>query len=158
MPSGHPEPAWRSYQHHCGLGFLGEVGYVNTGPSPRNQPCESEHCMLNLCSLTRSIESRILTLGPQDLVSRFSTTDPKVNIGVLEVAHSIFVRWRPLFRTDELYTEINHVITTFDQPFVQLLAASLPYPAWLSLDDMSNPSGYRPQTPRSRPTPATRRL
>ncbi|PKS05337.1 hypothetical protein jhhlp_008711 [Lomentospora prolificans] len=57
----------------------------------------------------------------KDLVSRFSTTDPKVNIGVLEVAHSIFVRWRPLFRTDELYTEINHVITTFGQPFIQLL-------------------------------------
>ncbi|GKT84555.1 chromosome segregation protein [Colletotrichum tofieldiae] len=57
----------------------------------------------------------------QELVERFSPVDPKVNIGVLEVAHSIFVRWRPLFRTDELYTEINHVISTFAQPFVQLL-------------------------------------
>ncbi|MBE3047215.1 hypothetical protein IMZ48_32770 [Candidatus Bathyarchaeota archaeon] len=57
-------------------------------------------------------------------MSRFSATDPKVNIGVLEVAHSIFVRWRPLFRTDDLYTEINHVITTFGQPFLQLLMAS----------------------------------
>ncbi|KAI6782948.1 Importin alpha re-exporter-like protein [Emericellopsis cladophorae] len=60
----------------------------------------------------------------QDLVSRFSTTDPKPNIGVLEVAHSIFSRWRPLFRTDELYMEINHVIETFGQPFVQLLVAT----------------------------------
>lgn len=42
-------------------------------------------------------------------------------MGVLEVAHSIFVRWRPLFRTDELYMEINHVIETFGQPFFQLL-------------------------------------
>ncbi|KAI8659456.1 hypothetical protein LRP88_06023 [Fusarium phalaenopsidis] len=57
----------------------------------------------------------------QELVSRFSATDPKVNVGVLEVAHSIFVRWRPLFRTDELYMEINHVISTFGQAFVQLL-------------------------------------
>ncbi|KOS18488.1 Importin alpha re-exporter [Escovopsis weberi] len=57
----------------------------------------------------------------QDLVSRFSATDPKVNIGVLEVAHSIFVRWRPLMGTSELYTEINHVINTFGQPFFQLL-------------------------------------
>ncbi|EXF81042.1 hypothetical protein COL5a_000415 [Colletotrichum fioriniae] len=57
----------------------------------------------------------------QELVERFSPVDPKVNIGVLEVAHSIFVRWRPLFRTDDLYTEINHVISTFAQPFVQLL-------------------------------------
>ncbi|KAH7358904.1 importin alpha re-exporter [Plectosphaerella cucumerina] len=57
----------------------------------------------------------------QELVQRFSSTDPKVNIGVLEVAHSIFSRWRPLFRTDELYTEINHVIKTFAEPFVHLL-------------------------------------
>lgn len=57
----------------------------------------------------------------QDLVGRFSADNPKVNVGVLEVAHSIFARWRPLFRTDELYTEINHVITTFGQPFLQLL-------------------------------------
>ncbi|KAL1901567.1 importin-alpha export receptor [Ceratocystis pirilliformis] len=56
-----------------------------------------------------------------DLVSRFSATDPKVNVGVLEVAHSIFQRWRPLFQSDELYKEINHVISTFGQPFVKLL-------------------------------------
>ncbi|KAF5006404.1 hypothetical protein FDECE_7220 [Fusarium decemcellulare] len=60
----------------------------------------------------------------QELVSRFSATDPKVNVGVLEVAHSIFVRWRPLFRTDELYMEINHVIETFGQAFVQLLVTT----------------------------------
>ncbi|KAK2679330.1 Exportin-2, central domain [Fusarium oxysporum f. sp. vasinfectum] len=60
----------------------------------------------------------------QELVSRFSATDPKVNIGVLEVAHSIFARWRPLFRTDELYMEINHVIETFGQAFVQLLVTT----------------------------------
>lgn len=60
----------------------------------------------------------------QELVSRFSHSDPKVNVGVLEVAHSIFARWRPLFRTDELYTEINHVISTFGQPFVQLLVTT----------------------------------
>ncbi|KAF5593677.1 importin-alpha export receptor [Fusarium subglutinans] len=60
----------------------------------------------------------------QELVSRFSATDPKVNVGVLEVAHSIFARWRPLFRTDELYMEINHVIETFGQAFVQLLVTT----------------------------------
>ncbi|CAM1508372.1 Fc.00g052200.m01.CDS01 [Cosmosporella sp. VM-42] len=60
----------------------------------------------------------------QELVSRFSSTDPKVNVGVLEVAHSIFVRWRPLFRTDELYMEINHVIETFGVAFVQLLVTT----------------------------------
>lgn len=66
----------------------------------------------------------INTISAQELVSRFSATDPKVNVGVLEVAHSIFVRWRPLFRTDELYMEINHVISTFGQAFVQLLVVS----------------------------------
>lgn len=65
----------------------------------------------------------------QDLVGRFSASDPKVNVGVLEVAHSIFARWRPLFRTDELYTEINHVITTFGQPFLQLLMVGVLVPA-----------------------------
>ena len=49
----------------------------------------------------------------------------KVNIGVLEVAHSIFKRWRPLFASDDLYTEINHVLSKFGEPFVQLLAVSL---------------------------------
>lgn len=62
---------------------------------------------------------------PQELVGRFSKTDPKVNIGVLEVAHSIFSRWRPLMRTNELYIEINHVIESFGQPFVELLAVRL---------------------------------
>ncbi|KAK5993295.1 Importin alpha re-exporter [Cladobotryum mycophilum] len=60
----------------------------------------------------------------QDLVSRFSATDPKVNVGVLEVAHSIFARWRPLMGGPELYTEINHVINTFGAPFFQLLVTA----------------------------------
>lgn len=60
----------------------------------------------------------------QELVSRFSSNDPKTNVGVLEVAHSIFNRWRPLNRSDELYIEINHVVNTFGQPFVQLLVTT----------------------------------
>jgi exportin-2 (importin alpha re-exporter) len=56
-----------------------------------------------------------------------------VNIGVLEVAHSIFVRWRPLMGTAALYTEINHVINTFGTPFFQLLAVrALPAEFFLS--------------------------
>ncbi|KAI9049173.1 hypothetical protein LZ554_007020 [Drepanopeziza brunnea f. sp. 'monogermtubi'] len=57
-----------------------------------------------------------------DLVSRLTPDNPRVNIGVLEVAHSIFKRWRPLFASDGLYTEINHVLSKFGEPFVQLLA------------------------------------
>ncbi|EMR63540.1 putative chromosome segregation protein [Eutypa lata UCREL1] len=60
----------------------------------------------------------------RDLVSRFTPADSKVNNGVLEVAHSIFVRWRPLFRSDDLFTEINHVLETFAVPFLELLFAT----------------------------------
>ncbi|KIV98654.1 uncharacterized protein PV09_09568 [Verruconis gallopava] len=56
-----------------------------------------------------------------DLVSRLTTDNALVNNGVLQVAHSIFKRWRPLFRSDELYTEINHVLSKFGQPFLVVL-------------------------------------
>ncbi|KAK3377999.1 CAS/CSE protein [Podospora didyma] len=56
-----------------------------------------------------------------DLVNLLSETDPKVNNGVLEVAHSIFVRWRPLFSSNELNTEILHVVGGFGQAFIHLL-------------------------------------
>ncbi|KAJ8119394.1 hypothetical protein ONZ43_g3645 [Nemania bipapillata] len=60
----------------------------------------------------------------QDLVSRFTPDNYKINNGVLEVAHSIFVRWRPLYRSDALYAEINHVLGTFAVPFLTLLSAT----------------------------------
>jgi exportin-2 (importin alpha re-exporter) len=63
-------------------------------------------------------------LEKQDLVSRLSTTDFKVTNGVLEVAHSIFARWRPLFRSNELFEEINHVLSTFGEPFIRMLAVT----------------------------------
>jgi exportin-2 (importin alpha re-exporter) len=56
-----------------------------------------------------------------DLVSRLTPDNPTVNNGVLRVAHSIFRRWRPLFRTDELFTEINFVLGKFAEPYLQLL-------------------------------------
>lgn len=40
---------------------------------------------------------------------------------MLEVAHSIFARWRPLFQSNELYAEVNHVVAFFGTPFVQLV-------------------------------------
>lgn len=60
----------------------------------------------------------------QDLVSRLTADDPVVNNGVLQVAHSIFKRWRPLFRSDELFTEINHVLSKFGAPFLSMLEVS----------------------------------
>ncbi|KAF2837114.1 Cse1-domain-containing protein [Patellaria atrata CBS 101060] len=56
-----------------------------------------------------------------DLVSRLTTDNAIVNNGVLQVAHSIFKRWRPLFRSDQLYTEINHVLSKFSHPLLLLL-------------------------------------
>lgn len=55
-----------------------------------------------------------------DLVSRLTPDNATVNNGVLQVAHSIFKRWEPLYRSDELYTEINHVLSKFAAPFLQL--------------------------------------
>ncbi|KAL4899646.1 hypothetical protein BDW74DRAFT_107879 [Aspergillus multicolor] len=55
-----------------------------------------------------------------DLVSKLQPDNPSANIGVLQVAHSIFKRWRPLFRSDELYIEINHVLERFGTPFLTL--------------------------------------
>lgn len=60
----------------------------------------------------------------QDLVSRLTPDNATVNNGVLTVAHTIFKRWRPLFRTDELFTEINHVLTRICEPYFQLLQST----------------------------------
>lgn len=49
------------------------------------------------------------------------------NNGVLQVAHSIFKRWQPLYRTDELYTEINHVLSKFGGPFLSLVEVTYPF-------------------------------
>ncbi|EDO15383.1 hypothetical protein Kpol_460p18 [Vanderwaltozyma polyspora DSM 70294] len=56
-----------------------------------------------------------------DLTSRLSADDMVTNKGVLTVAHSIFKRWRPLFRSDELFLEIKLVLDTFAIPFLNLL-------------------------------------
>ena len=56
-----------------------------------------------------------------DLVSRLSDTDYKVTNGVLEVAHSIFARWRPLFPSNDLNREVLHVVNIFGEPFMQML-------------------------------------
>lgn len=63
------------------------------------------------------------TLMP-DLVSRLAAGQPTSNNGVVQVAHSIFKRWRPLIRSDDLFTEINHVMATFGSPFFSLLQAT----------------------------------
>lgn len=92
----------------------------------------------------------------QDLVSRFTPDNFKVNNGVLEVAHSIFVRWRPLFPSDNLFIEINHVLGTFASPFIELLFVCRSEAGPDNRITVTNTSNTRLPTSRSRPTPATR--
>lgn len=47
-----------------------------------------------------------------------------INNGVLATAHSIFKRWRSQFRTDELYSEINFVLSRFCEPYYGLFKVS----------------------------------
>ncbi|TFK31640.1 importin alpha re-exporter [Crucibulum laeve] len=54
------------------------------------------------------------------LVSSLSATDYNINLGVLQTAHSIFRQWRAHVRSDELYSEINLVLSKFMDPFLQL--------------------------------------
>lgn len=56
-----------------------------------------------------------------DLVAKLSEDDMVTNKGVLTVAHSIFKRWRPLFRSDALFLEIKLVLDKFCTPFLALL-------------------------------------
>lgn len=57
-----------------------------------------------------------------DLVAKLSPDDFVLNRGILLVAHSIFKKWRPLFRSDELFLEIKMVLDKFAQPFMALLS------------------------------------
>lgn len=56
-----------------------------------------------------------------DLVSKLSPDDFVLNKGILLVAHSIFKKWRPLFRSDELFLEIKMVLEKFAEPFLAIL-------------------------------------
>lgn len=53
-------------------------------------------------------------------MNSLSATDYNVNVGVLQTAHSIFRQWRAHVRSDELYSEINLVLSKFMTPFLQL--------------------------------------
>ena len=39
---------------------------------------------------------------------------------MLHIAHSVFKRWRPRFRSDELFLEIKYVLDLFCQPYLAL--------------------------------------
>ncbi|KAK4688334.1 exportin-2 (importin alpha re-exporter), partial [Tremellales sp. Uapishka_1] len=55
-----------------------------------------------------------------ELVNSLTPDNFVINNGVLATAHSIFKRWRSLFRTDALFSEINFVLSRFCQPHFEL--------------------------------------
>lgn len=56
-----------------------------------------------------------------DLVSKLSIENMNQTKSILLVSHSIFKKWRPLFRSDELFLEIKIVLDAFSVPFLNLL-------------------------------------
>lgn len=75
-------------------------------------------------SISLIAESEFPELWPElldELISMLSLNDLYTNKGILKVAHSIFKRWRPLFRSDELFLEIKTVLDKFCSPFLQML-------------------------------------
>ncbi|KAK6456784.1 CAS specific exportin for Srp1p required for accurate mitotic chromosome segregation [Scheffersomyces xylosifermentans] len=55
-----------------------------------------------------------------NLVGKLSLEDFVSNKAILLVSHSIFKKWRPLFRSDELFSEILLVLNKFTDPFLKL--------------------------------------
>lgn len=75
-------------------------------------------------SISLIAESEFPELWPgllDELISRLSLEDLNTNKGILKVAHSIFKRWRPLFRSDELFLEIKMVLDKFCVPFLGMV-------------------------------------
>ncbi|KAJ3230620.1 importin-alpha export receptor [Chytriomyces hyalinus] len=58
------------------------------------------------------------------LVSKLDASNYDINSGVLQTAHSIFKRWRHQFRSNELFTEINLVLTEFAAPYLAFFQAT----------------------------------
>lgn len=58
-------------------------------------------------------------LIPQ-LVQRLDVNDFDNNIAILQTIHYLFKRYRTEFRSDELYTEINFVMSQLAEPLLQL--------------------------------------
>ncbi|KAF9905820.1 importin-alpha export receptor, partial [Lobosporangium transversale] len=59
-----------------------------------------------------------------ELVSKLNLNDFVTNNGLLQTAHSIFQRWRPLYPSDNLYTEIKIALESFCDPYYKLFMAT----------------------------------
>ncbi|KAG8928760.1 importin-alpha export receptor [Tulasnella sp. 417] len=58
------------------------------------------------------------------LVSYLSPANYAVNVCILEIAHSIFARWRSQTRSDELFRAINYTLENFQDPFFSVFDAT----------------------------------
>ncbi|PKI84694.1 importin-alpha export receptor [Malassezia vespertilionis] len=56
-----------------------------------------------------------------ELVQSLNSDNYHVLLSVLSTSHAIFRRWRSMFRSDALYTEINLVLSKFATPLLELL-------------------------------------
>ncbi|KZO99252.1 putative importin-alpha export receptor [Calocera viscosa TUFC12733] len=52
------------------------------------------------------------------LVASLSPTDWAANAGVMEIAHSVFLPWRSMTRSDELFLAIKNALDTFCPPYM----------------------------------------
>ncbi|KAF9582671.1 importin-alpha export receptor, partial [Lunasporangiospora selenospora] len=59
-----------------------------------------------------------------ELVGKLNPNDFVTNNGLLQTAHSIFQRWRPLYPSDNLYTEIKIALESFCEPYRQVFVAT----------------------------------
>ncbi|KAF9316527.1 importin-alpha export receptor [Podila horticola] len=59
-----------------------------------------------------------------ELVGKLNPNDFVTNNGLLQTAHSIFQRWRPLYPTDNLFTEIKIALESFCEPYRQVFLAT----------------------------------
>ncbi|KIO33067.1 hypothetical protein M407DRAFT_65856 [Tulasnella calospora MUT 4182] len=62
-------------------------------------------------------------LLPQ-VITYLSPADYSVNVCILEIAHSIFARWRSQTRSDELFRAINYTLEKFQEPFFSVFDAT----------------------------------
>ncbi|WFC97019.1 importin-alpha export receptor [Malassezia brasiliensis] len=70
-----------------------------------------------------------------ELVRELGSDNYYVLLSVLSTSHAIFRRWRSMFRSDALYTEINLVLSKFAVPLLELM-----HRVYTQLTDASTPA------------------
>ncbi|WFD03613.1 importin-alpha export receptor [Malassezia obtusa] len=69
-----------------------------------------------------------------ELVKELGSDNYYVLLSVLSTSHAIFRRWRAMFRSDALYSEINLVLSKFAMPLLELM-----HRVYTQLTDASTP-------------------